>query len=250
MVIGLVSCFREGRLAADAIRTALDGCEHVIAFEGPVSGSEPRGPESELDRFARSNRVTIEHGEWESDAAKRTDMLEHARLFCTSRQRVHPGKKAWLNNPWAVWIDGDEVLLYGDMLAANLARAEYEITGAGGMPIRIVELDGSVAMCYGKVISLNAIKRYLVSSYHVELENGIEVSLPNVPVCRAGGYPLGEQPNNDDALARWLGTHRAPLHGEPHLLHRSMLRSPERTAPRLHDQEAEWFERQSEGLKL
>ncbi len=246
MVIGLVSCFREGRLAADAIRTALEGCDHVIAFEGPVSGSQAAGPESELGRFARSNRVTIEHGEWEDDAAKRTAMLARARLLERSiRARAQTQAPAWV-----VWVDGDEVLVWGEMLAGVLARAEYEITGGGGMPLRIVELDGSVAMCYGKVISLDAVERYIVSSYHVQLKQGIEVSLPNVPICRAGGYPLGEQPDNEAALDQWLGRHRAPLQGEPHLLHRSMLRSPERTAPRLHDREAQWFEQATEGMSL
>lgn len=249
MVIGLVSCFREGRLAADAIRTALDGCDHVIVFEGPVAGSEAAGPESALDSFTRSRKVTIIDGEWEDDAAKRTAMLNRARLLVESA--TPRAKRELSTGPvWIVWIDGDEALIYGDMLPAMLDRAEYEVTGGGGMPLRIVELDGSVAMCYGKVISLNAVERYIVSSYHVKLTQGIEVSLPNVPICRAGGYPLGEQPNNEHDLDQWLGRHRAPLMGEPHLLHRSMLRSPERTAPRLHEREAQWFENKVEGLNL
>lgn len=240
MIVGLVSCFREGRLAADAVRTALDGCDHVIVFEGPVSGSEAAGPESDLDGFTRSRRVAIIDGEWADDAAKRTAMLHHARTLALSTKSV--------GNVWIVWIDGDEALINASMLPAVLDRAEYEVTGGGGMPLRIVELDGSVAMCYGKIISLDAVKRYLVSSYHVELSSGIEVSLPNVPICRAGGYPLGEAPTNEDELNRWLGRHRLPLQGEPHLLHRSMLRSPERTAPRLHDKEAEWFTQATEGM--
>ncbi len=238
MVIGLVSCFREGRLAADAVRTALEGCDHVIAFEGPVSGSEAAGPVSDLDAFTRSRKVTIVDGEWADDAAKRTAMLERARWLYFST-KVKPTRP-----PWCVWIDGDEALIWGEMLPAVLDRAEHEITGGGGMPLRIVELDGSVAMCYGKVISLDAVERYLVSSYHVQLNGGIEVSLPNVPICRAGGYPLGDPPADERELDKWLGTRRAPLQGEPHLLHRTMLRSPERTAPRLHDREAQWFESQ------
>lgn len=236
MIIGLISCFREGRLAADAVRTALEGCDHVIVYEGPIEGAPDAGLPSELDRFIRSKRVSIVDGSWETDAAKRTAMLRQARLLARNR------------DGWAVWVDGDEALINGAMLPAMLERAEYELTGGGGMPLRIVELDGSVAMCYGKVISLNAVKRYIVSSYHVELSSGIEVSLPNVPICRAGGYPLGEQPADADELDLWLGRNRLPLQGEPHLLHRSMLRSPERTAPRLHDKEAEWFEQATEGM--
>jgi hypothetical protein len=45
-----------------------------------------------------------------------------------------------------------------------------------------------------------------------------------------------------DEMEEFLARHRPPLAGEPHLLHRSVLRDPERTERRLSDVEGDWFE--------
>ena len=64
------------------------------------------------------------------------------------------------------------------------------------------------------------------------------VALPNVPICTAGGIPIGEIKERNDPL---LALNRPPLIGEPHLLHRHGLRNPEREAPRLHNEEEKSF---------
>lgn len=220
MIVGLVSCYREGRLVAGAVRSALAACDVVHVAEGPWGEAPDVGEPSDLERWHKPRKpkpraaggVYVRYGRWEDDAAKRTWLLEQTRPY---------------DPPvWGVWVDGDELLLWGEYLRDMVARAETE-TGTGGFGLRLVELDGSVAMCQGKVIRCENVRRYLVSSYQVELLNGMTVALPNVPHWdwQRGG-PTG---------------HRPPLAGEPHLLHRSGLRAGERAELRGHDAEAQWF---------
>lgn len=233
MIYGLVSSFREGVLLDNAVRSAAVGCDQVLICEGPVNNAPATGPESWVGAGGLSQNVTMRYGEWESDAAKRTDLLRWAQDLNALR--------CW-GPAWALWVDGDEALIWPEYLSDLTARAEYE-TGAGGFGIRIVEMDGSVAMCSGKIIRLDAVERYLVSSYQVELAGGMVVALPNVPICGAGGIPLGDYDPSMPSEERdaWLAKHRPPLQGEPHLLHRSGLRAPTRTTERLHKAEGDWF---------
>jgi hypothetical protein len=227
MIIACISAYREGRLLEGARASAAAGCDRVIVCDGPVE-------------------------RWGGDAGKRTHMLELAR---SEGARVRAQKKGRKDEPlWVLWLDADELLLWGEYLRDWIGRVEEE-TGAGGFPLRIVELDGSVALAYGKVIRADYVRRYLHSSYQVELTNGVVVALPNVKICGAGGVPYGPFPHRPDPsgvlvpappgspeVEEYLGRHRPPLAGEPHLLHRSLLRSPERSVRRLSEVEAEWFE--------
>src|SRR5438105_3400517 len=135
-IVGLVSSFREGatlRSAVESLR-ALDYC---IVFEGPVEGNPPAGPESELPPLDRSGWLSCRAGEWETDAAKRTALLEQAKRL--PRQQGEP--------LWGVWLDGDELLLWGqylrDWLSAAIEEAETEENPVAGWPLSLVELDGS-----------------------------------------------------------------------------------------------------------
>jgi len=180
-------------------------------------------------------RLTCAEGEWKSDAEKRTAILKVAKGITPSA--------------WGIWLDDDEILLHGEYLHDLCWRSEKE-TATGGTTIRLVEYDGSVAECYGKLIRLAAIERYLMSSYEVELSNGMTVALPNVPICTAGGIPVY---TNDTSITdpedERLGFLRPPLQGEPHILHRHGLRNPNRKVARLHDTEADDFARMVENAK-
>jgi hypothetical protein len=164
-----------------------------------------------------------------TDASKRTSILHIAKSIAS--------KNGW-DDVWGLWLDGDEILLWGEYLHDHCRRAEQE-TGTGGTAIKIVEYDGSVANCFGKLIRLDAVKRYVTSSYEIELTNGLTLALPNVPICTAGGIPVGTIGGRDDPI---LAINRPPLQGEPHLLHRHGLRDKERQVERLHDTEAESFQ--------
>lgn len=256
MIVGLVSSYREGRLIVECVRSLLDGCEFVFVAEGPVAdGGAMRGAESDLSPFRYDfhggshtdgvarwiPRLRVSFGEWEDDAAKRSWLLERA--------------KATLKMPedeplWIVWLDGDEVLLWPHLLPDWIARAQAEgdlyENATGGIGLRLCELDGTVAIATGKVIRGDLVARYLVSSYQVELRSGMIVALPYVPVCGPGSIPFAPDPipqRGSPDENRWLSNCRPPVAGEPHILHRSILRPPGRDTERLHDAEADWFTR-------
>ena len=229
-IIALISSYKEDDLINSCINSAV-ALNKIMVFEGPIGAAENKSQFANPHYTMTPQHVHYESykGWWKSDADKRTDML----------------KEAQAHNPdaWALWLDGDEILLYGEYLRDHVSRADKE-TGAGGATLRIVEYDGSVAQCYGKLIQVGNIKRYVMSSYEIELNSGFTIALPNVPICSAGGIPIGEIKERDDPM---LAINRPPVIGEPHLLHRHGLRDPNRDAPRLHDKEAESFQQLVEG---
>src|SRR5579859_4971040 len=103
-------------MLATAIRS-LAALDHVFVFEGPVEGNPPIGPESELPTFKEAGKwMTYFSGEWETDAAKRTAMVERAQAFPRG-----------IGEPlWGLWLDGDELLLWGEMLHDWLWRVSQQ----------------------------------------------------------------------------------------------------------------------------
>jgi hypothetical protein len=241
VIIACISTYRDDNLLYGAIESAryLDA---VLVAEGPVGKGKKNHGEPQVPTEGTTARRI---GGWESDAAKRSYMLAWAK-------HVHQASELNTEPLWVLWLDGDEVLLWGEYLRDMAARAEEE-TGAGGFPLRLVELNGSVVMCQGKVINAGAIRRYLHSSYQVELHSGMVVALPNVPICTAGGMPVkpeGGWQMPPEEMDAWLGRHRPPVAGEPHLLHRSVLRSTTRDVERLSTVEGEWFEEATKAAGL
>lgn len=226
-IIALISVFEESDNMLQSCIYSARFCDEIFVFNGTVKANSNSRVQNGMPVYGGGkmpNNYTFYSGQWTSDADKRTDMLKEAQ--------------AWDEDSWIIWLDGDEVLNHGEYLQDHCYRAEGE-TATGGTTIRIVEYDGSVAQCYGKLVRTAAIRRYEMSSYEVVLSGGMTVALPNVPICSAGGMPIGEIKDRDDPI---LALNRPPLIGEPHLLHRHGLRSPEREAPRLHDEEAQSFQ--------
>lgn len=221
-IVALISTYQEEELLPSVIRSAKD-LDLRLVFDGPVGATTDTWNGGD---YGISDIIRFE-GEWISDASKRTSMLDIARIITDGKDDV-----------WGLWLDGDEILLWGEYLKDHCHRADME-TATGGTALKIVEYDGSVAECYGKLVKLAAIKRYIMSSYEIELVNGLTVALPNVPICTAGGIPIGDIVERDHPL---LAINRPPLQGEPHLLHRHGLRNPERKVERLHDKETESFQ--------
>lgn len=258
MIVGLVSSYREGLPLLGTLASAARGCDVVLVAEGPTADGqvgEAAGDPSPLPGGSRrtTGNAVVTNGAWATDAEKRTHLLEWA-------QEVHQRKGPSLPL-WCLWLDGDEVLVWPEYLRDWCYRADLpahvspagekispvDETATGGWAIRLVELDGSVVKCYGKIIRGDKVARYLESSYQVELAGGMVVALPNVPICTAGGIPLRPADLPADIIPeaettqRWLAEYRPPLAGEPHLLHRPFLRHPARSARRLHEAEGEWF---------
>lgn len=240
MIIGLLSTFREGELVQAAIRSALAACDQVLLVEGPVEGFEVSGPETGYRVFSRENRFHAVDGFiYVSDAAKRTSIVRDAQ-------------RRWPRARWALWLDGDEVLMHPEHLRHWLNRVDDD---QHGLNIRLVELDGSVAKNSGKVLRLDRISEYLHSSYQVLFStSSVPVALPNVLEYLPPWTPADDPRWERVPHATWegpggakqclqVGDGRPPVSGEPHIVHLSALRDPSRRVRRLSAVESEWFER-------
>lgn len=230
-LVALLSTYREGPLAQGAIRSIASHVDHVIVWEGPAGDARCDGaPATELEPGYPTN-LRWNTGEWATDAAKRSDMIEY----------LH----GQFQGPvWALWLDGDEILENGHHLRdcvrsivwrdqdRGASILDPEKPPVGGAPIYFVEIDGSVGHDDGRLIRADLIRRYLVSNLILETTTGAKLRLGRKPM---------------DA-AEWIEPRLAlhgqglfllpPLPGEPFVVHRSHLRHPDRLAlPRAHKQE-------------
>jgi len=216
MIVGLCSTYKEGLLAADAVRSLLACCQSVFVLDGPIGEAREGGRDTDWRALQKRGRVVVKHGSWGSDAEKRTAMLRLTRRY------VGP--------VWGVIVDGDEQLMYGEGIPALIEHHEAEAETRGetsaGATLRIVEGDGTVGLVLARVLRLDLIDRWLISSYHMLLTNGVEVSRPNAYILKPG------EPDQQGADLSTGMQLRRPLIGEPHLLHRSWFRAPQRDAVR------------------
>lgn len=217
MIVGLVSCYEEGLLAAAAVDSLLPACDRVHVADGPIGDAAPGGLATGWqERYRREQRVSIHYDAWESDAGKRSWLL--------AKTRRYPAPT------WGVIVDGDELLVHGEQIPALIEYREAQADAAGqvalNVPLRLVEADGSVGFLTARVLRLDLIERWLISSYHILLRSRVEVSLPNA-------YPLqcGEPDRRETEPTTGLQIRR-PHQGEAHILHRPGLRAPQRSAER------------------
>ncbi len=150
---------------------------------------------------------------------------------------------------WAIWLDGDELLRnpetladwvrYWSWLDEHEQRLDPEAPPRMGWPIRLVELDGSVALCRGKVVRVDLIDSYSVSSSVFVNALGYTHGEGNVPETLSDGF--GKHLLQASELDRMIVP--SWLVAEPYLVHRSLLRHPARQGLRLHEQEAVEIER-------
>jgi len=238
-LVACVSAYKEGNLVHGAIASSLEATDRVVVFEGPAGAPIDDVPETDYTRW--KDKITLKGGAWRADAEKRTAMVEYVASLALAPP------------VWGVWVDGDEILENGQYLPDVLQALEWEDEARGatltdpenlptmGRPIRIVEPTGLIISCRAKVIRLDLVRRYVVSSSVVE--------------SVLGGY-MGEG-NKPDSLAKWFDDRELfaakdyafyahpPLPCEPFLVHRSWLRHPARRDTRMSDQEMVEFERQT-----
>jgi len=256
MIVGLCSSYKEGPLVQAAIRSLLVACDRVVVFEGPAGPPlEEDVPESNFTPWVLTGsdkvidpRVTFRRGEWKTDAKKRTAMIEYLRPW------MREGKANWTGNSfarfpledgppiWGVWIDGDEVLCNPEYMRdwLNFADWKEEETGVKnlGWPLKIVEMDGSIAVVQAKVLRVDRIDSYSVSSSVFTNAMGVLEGRGNyrAHITEFGtDVHLRQLADPDEG---WL-FHWPPLPCEPYIMHRSKLRHPRRSGLRLHEQEAE-----------
>jgi hypothetical protein len=228
LIVGLCSSYLEGPLVQGAVRSLLAACDRVVVFEGPAGPPlEEDVPESDFSTFRLSSLLKIRHGRWRTDAKKRTAMIESLRPFSEPT--------------WGVWIDGDEVLCNPEYLRDWLRFFDWKEEESGvqnmGWPVKLIEMDGSVAVCQAKVIRVDRLDSYSVSSSvftnvmgELDARGNYRASISDFPIAdqlRQLGDPDGGY------LFAW-----PPLPCEPFIMHRSKLRHPRRSGLRLHEQEA------------
>lgn len=227
-VVGLVSCYKEGRLLQGAVqsleRAVLD---QIFVCEGPAG--DALGDEVPDSRFTgQLARLDFWEGRWRSDARKRNQMLERAKAF-------FPGEPLW-----GVWLDGDEVLRDAEYLRDELQSVLWNDELAEDepptihWPLWVVEADGSVALTTGRLVRLDLIRSYDISVSVTTNVLGLEQGFGN------------ENPDARIWLDVWqkaMSTGRMlslpPHPGQPHIVHRSNLRHPLRRGLRMHKQETE-----------
>lgn len=201
-IVGALSTYREGRLAVDAVRSLLVCCDQVLVLEGPVGDVPERGEPTVLfdGRKPPGGLLRRNGGPWASDAVKRTVLLRWAQ--------------ARVQGPfWLVVLDGDEVLLWPELLPSYLdhARQLEQERGPGAVKLKLVQYDDvscEVQETGCRLLPGHLIHDYVLSSYQVRLK-GMSTVLT---------LPLGP------AL-------RPPVAGEPHIVHRPYLRPTLRNAP-------------------
>jgi hypothetical protein len=133
-----------------------------------------------------------------------------------------------------VILDGDELLLHGDVLPEYFDAIPADSLG---FSLHLVELDGSCSYIPNRLLRLDVIERWVISSYAFVV-NGVTVSKPNVKILDAGEPDSAELVDVSGARRQ----KRRPLAGEPHILHRSVLRHPDRQQlRRQHEEEADRF---------
>lgn len=222
-IVGLVSTYADGWLVASAVESLHGAVDEIAVFDGPVeqalrSEGELHEGGTPVRTLRKSARVYYERGRWTSDAAKRTALLRWAHSRHAS---------------WALWLDGDEVLVHGAYLRdlCDHADARSGPADAAGIMLRIVEFDGSVSGAPARLFRPRPVARFLTGSYEFELRDGTVVAAPHRRLCFAGGVPFGRAPGTqlpDPELEAWLGEYRPPVPGEPCILHRAALRDPAR----------------------
>ena len=245
MIIGLCSSYLEGPLVQGAIRSLMTACDRVVVFEGPAgppleedvpeSDFSPWLDDDELIEAARAlgleemlESPVIRYGAWRTDAKKRTAMVASLRPFTEPT--------------WACWLDGDEVLRNPEMLRDWLQFFDWKEEETGirnmGWPIKIVEMDGSVAIVQAKVLRIDRLDSYSVSSSVFRNVMG-ELDARGNYRASVDDFPLGAQMRQlgDKDGGYMFAWDNFALH-EPYIIHRSKLRHPRRQGLRLHEQEA------------
>lgn len=216
-LVGIVPTYREGPLAASAIRSLLPHVDNVVVFEGAIGDAPEDGYPTELKEFSKNSRVIVKHGRWAGEAAKRNAMLEYTRRMPTPT--------------WGVYLDADEIFIGAEYVRDLIWAAEVnamEGRAVTAIPIRITEVDSSVGQVH-RIIRLDLLERHVLSMSQLQFKDsqGIVATFPLLPVWRPG--------------EEWDEHHRPPMQGEPHIHHRAYYRPPKRGEYRLHATEVEEF---------
>lgn len=241
-VVGMVSSYREGRLAAAAIDSLRAvGLDRLYIYEGPAGPpleTEAAIPETQfpawvyeseamsIDRPSRRSGVHVHRGRWRTDARKRNEILQQA-------------KSDFPDGPlWAVVVDADEVLVNGAYLRDRLEWILWQDAlkpdqpPYARWPLRLVEHDGSISLIGARVFRADLLRSIDHSSSLVTNERGVQEGWGNEGEMSAVWIEGWMRAVDAGHMIAW-----PPLPCEPHLVHRSNLRHPLRAGLRMSEQE-------------
>jgi hypothetical protein len=213
LIVGIIPTYREGPLAAAAVRSLLQCCQSVHVAEGPIGEPTGDGYPTDLKEFAKNPRVAIRHGAWATEIEKRNDMLARTR-------RYKPPV-------WGVFLDADEIMVGAewvpDLIWAGEVNNEAEGRDVATVPLLRVEVDGSVGEIT-RLVRVDLVERHVLSmSQWKFFSSDVTATFPVSAVWRPG------EPMTEIA--------RPPLPGEPHIYHRAYYRPPKRGEHRLYKTE-------------
>lgn len=256
IVVGFVSSYAEGRLVRGAIDSLLEAdVDRLYVWEGPAGPpleNESELPPSDVDRYLGSPAdVVIHRGRWRTDGRKRDHWLQRVKSD-------YPGELVW-----AVVVDADEVLVNARYLRDRLEWivASDELKGAdirdadnppmARWPLRLVEHEGSMSVITARVFRVDLLRSIDHSTSIVTNVAGVRDGWGNYEDAAAPAWIMGWVA----ATERGKPVAWPPYPCEPHLVHRSNLRRPDRAHLRMSEQEAEEFRRAQElelagGLEL
>lgn len=243
-VVGFMSTYCEGRLFVPAVDSLLAvGLDHLYVYEGPAGEPLPNEaelPPTRLEHLDGRAGVTVHRNRWRTDGRKRNDMLQRA-------------KQEWPGPAWAVTLDADEILVGGQFLRDRLEWIEASDRHRGASiatpdnppmarwPLRLIEHDGSMSLITARVYRMDFLR---------SIDHSTSV-VTNVAGVRDGWGNVGEV--SRVWTERWLAAVDAghmvawpPFSAEPHIVHRSNLRTPARQGLRMSDQETREFKRAME----
>lgn len=237
-LVGLMPTYREGPLVRTACASLLAaGLDRVFVWEGPA-GTDRLDDAPATDLGGLHEHVEFREATmgWGSDAAKRSEML-HFAVRAARKQTGDPRLPVW-----GMWLDADEQLVNGwvvrdlvqertwhdEAVGASIATAGNMPTG--GIPLRLVEYDGTCSFAKGRLVRLDLIRRFVVSNLIIETVLGNQMRLGNAPEGNEL-YRMAEEHFPDRHVVS------PPLPGEAVIVHRSHLRHPARKGSRLHMQE-------------
>lgn len=249
-VVGFVSCYREGRLVRAAVDSILEvELDRLYVFEGPAGEpleNEQDLPASDLAGYLDHPADIVVHvGRWRTDARKRNEMLQRAKADFPR------------GNVWAVTVDADEVLVNGrylrdrlEWLAANDARRGASVATPDNppmarWPLHLVEHEGSMSLITARVYRVDLLRTIDHSSSVVTNAAGVREGWGNYAATSAEFTRRWFDAVDRGAMIAW-----PPLPCEPHLVHRSNLRHPDRAQLRMSEQEAAEFARARENERF
>ncbi len=231
IVVGMVSSYREGRLARGAIESLRAArLDRLYIYEGPAG--PPLPDEADIPGTwlpEPGPRTIVRHGRWRTDARKRNEILQRAKAEFPAGPL------------WAVVVDADEVLVNGAYLRDRLEWILWEDQRTGGAPhsrwpLRLVEHDGSISLIGARVFRADLVRSIDHSSSMITNEAGVREGWGNEGEVSALWIEGWLQAIDAGHMIAW-----PPLPCEPHLFHRSNLRHPLRRGLRMSEQEGVEF---------